>query len=37
VTPYAGHRLTGEVRATWLAGRRIGPTPTGRLLTRSAT
>ena len=36
VTPYAGHRLLGQVRATWLRG---GPVdlstePSGRLLTR---
>ncbi|MEO3747783.1 allantoinase AllB [Plantactinospora sp. B5E13] len=34
VTPYAGRRLTGVVRATWLGGRPVGPTdpPRGRLL-----
>ncbi len=38
VSPYAGARLTGVVRATWLAGRRLDPTggdlPRGRLLAR---
>ena len=39
VSPYAGARLTGAVRATWLAGRRADPdsgdhTPRGRLLAR---
>ena len=36
VTPYAGARLTGRVRATWLAGAKVtddGP-PAGRLLAR---
>jgi allantoinase len=36
VTPYAGRRLRGQVRETWLAGRRIEPAgrPTGQLLSR---
>ena len=39
VSPYAGARLTGVVRATWLAGRRADPdsdddVPRGRLLAR---
>ena len=39
VSPYAGARLSGVVRATWLAGRRADPdggdhTPRGRLLER---
>jgi allantoinase len=36
VTPYAGRRLVGTVRETWLHGHRIGATPTGRLLDREA-
>jgi allantoinase len=39
VTAYAGQRLTGVVRETWLRGRRVeldGP-PRGRLLTRGTT
>jgi allantoinase len=37
VTPYAGARLRGVVRETWLAGERIdGHTPRGRLLRRAA-
>ncbi|HEX8079267.1 MAG TPA: allantoinase AllB [Jatrophihabitans sp.] len=37
VTPYAGARLRGVVRETWLAGERIdGHTPRGRLLHRAA-
>jgi allantoinase len=36
VTPYAGRRLVGTVRETWLHGRRIDATPTGRLLDREA-
>jgi allantoinase len=32
VTPYAGRRLTGVVRTTWLRGRRIDDRPAGRLL-----
>jgi allantoinase len=36
VTPYAGARLRGVVRQTWLAGRPIdGHTPRGRLLRRA--
>lgn len=36
VTPYAGVRLRGVVRETWLAGERIdGHTPRGRLLRRA--
>jgi allantoinase len=36
VTPYAGRRLTGVVRATWLRGVRVDPSgePTGRQLLR---
>ena len=35
VTPYAGHRLFGVVRSTWLRGRRIEPEqPRGQLLSR---
>ncbi len=36
VTPYAGHRLTGAVRSTWLRGAPIdlSAPPRGRLLTR---
>jgi allantoinase len=35
LTPYAGQRLHGVVRQTWLRGVPAGP-PTGRLLTRGA-
>ncbi|WP_422774350.1 allantoinase AllB [Plantactinospora sp. WMMC1484] len=36
VTPYAGRRLAGVVRATWLRGEPVGPAdpPRGRLLRR---
>jgi allantoinase len=36
VSPYAGRRLAGVVRSTWLRGERIDPDgpPAGRLLTR---
>jgi len=34
LTPYAGTRLTGVVRETWLAGQRIGAEPRGRLLRK---
>jgi allantoinase len=35
VTPYAGARLTGVVRETWLRGVPVtGDEPRGRLLTR---
>ncbi|GIG92632.1 allantoinase AllB [Plantactinospora endophytica] len=36
VTPYAGRRLTGVVRGTWLRGEPVGPAdpPRGRLLVR---
>lgn len=34
VTPYAGRRLTGVVRATWLRGEPAIGAPRGRLLTR---
>jgi len=34
VTPYAGRRLTGVVRGTWLRGRRVDDRPAGRLLER---
>ncbi|MEO7261085.1 MAG: allantoinase AllB [Jatrophihabitantaceae bacterium] len=38
VTPYAGVRLRGVVRQTWLAGERIdGHTPRGRLLRRAGS
>jgi len=36
VTPYAGRRLTGEVRGTWLAGRRVGASCSGGLLVRES-
>jgi allantoinase len=36
ITPYAGRRLTGAVRATWLRGEKAdGATPRGRLLART--
>jgi allantoinase len=34
VTPYAGRRLTGRVRRTWLRGRVADGAPIGRLLDR---
>jgi allantoinase len=34
VTPYAGRRLTGVVRRTWLRGEVADGTPRGRLLRR---
>jgi allantoinase len=35
VTPYAGHRLAGQVRRTWLRGEPVdGTVPRGRLLRR---
>ena len=34
LTPYAGRRLSGIVRQSWLRGRETGAEPTGRLLTR---
>ena len=39
VTPYAGERLTGAVRSTWLRGTKVTLTgkPTGKLLRRGAT
>ena len=39
VTPYARHRLSGVVRETWLAGRRVdlAGRPRGRLLARGGT
>ena len=38
VTPYAGRRLAGVVRGTWLRGRRVtGHDPTGALLSRGRT
>ena len=37
VTPYAGHRLTGEVRAVWLRGSPVDGQPRGRLITREGT
>jgi allantoinase len=36
VTPYAGRRLAGVVRETWLRGRRVGDVPAGRLVWREA-
>jgi len=36
VSPYAGRTLTGEVRGSWLRGRRIGTEPAGELLLRGA-
>lgn len=36
VTPYAGRRLSGVVRRTWLRGRPVDAEPRGRLLVRSA-
>lgn len=36
ITPYAGLRLTGGVRRTWLRGAETGLEPAGRLLVRSA-
>jgi allantoinase len=35
VTPYAGRRLTGAVRATWLRGQPVDDTPRGAFLCRS--
>jgi allantoinase len=35
VTPYAGRRLAGVVRSTWLRGRRVADQPRGRLLART--
>lgn len=32
ITPYAGRRVRGKVRATWVRGERIDGTPRGRLL-----
>ncbi len=38
VTPYAGRRLTGVVRSTWLRGVEItGGDPTGQLLSRGGS
>ncbi|MGY1824566.1 allantoinase AllB [Geodermatophilus sp. SYSU D00079] len=36
VTPYAGRRLTGVVRRTWLRGQPADGAPVGRLLVRDA-
>ena len=36
VTPYAGRRLTGRVRRTWLRGQPADGAPIGRLLDRGA-
>ena len=36
VTPYAGRRLAGVVRRTWLRGTVVGAEPRGRLLRREA-
>ncbi|WP_121436850.1 allantoinase AllB [Actinomadura pelletieri] len=35
VTPYEGRTLAGVVRTTWLRGRPVSETPTGRLLDRT--
>ncbi len=35
LTPYLGRQVTGEVRATWMRGERIGDTPKGRVLHRA--
>ncbi len=39
ITPYDGRRLTGQVRGSWLRGRRVDvdAAPTGRLLVRGGT
>jgi allantoinase len=37
VTPYAGRRLTGTVRATYLRGHPVSDTPTGQLLVREGS
>ncbi|MEE6262012.1 allantoinase AllB [Plantactinospora sonchi] len=39
VTPYAGRRLTGRIRGTWLGGRPVSPKdpPRGRLLSPGVT
>lgn len=37
VSPYDGIALTGEVRATWLRGRRVDSVPAGRLLSKEDT
>jgi len=37
VTPYAGRRLAGVVRRTWLRGAEITERPAGRLLNRGGT
>jgi allantoinase len=37
VTPYAGRRLDGVVRATWLRGRPVGEDPRGRFLVRGGS
>jgi allantoinase len=34
VTPYAGRRLDGVVRGTWLRGRPVDDEPRGRFLVR---
>jgi allantoinase len=34
VSAYAGRRLAGVVRETWLRGRVVGDVPAGRLLRR---
>jgi allantoinase len=34
ITPYAGRRLCGVVRRTWLRGEPAGSSPQGRLLAR---
>ena len=35
LTPYLGRQVTGEVRATWMRGERIGETPVGHVLRRA--
>jgi allantoinase len=37
VSPYAGRRLSGTVRATYLRGRRVGTDPAGRLVVGAGT
>jgi allantoinase len=36
LTPYLGRQVTGEVRGTWLRGRRVGAEAEGRVLRRGA-
>jgi allantoinase len=37
LTPYAGRRLSGAVRRTWLGGEPVGDAPRGRLLRRASS